>query len=251
MKKIVTIHDILFLDFPDLYSKRDYALLKFSTENSLKRADQIITISNFTRERLLYYYPYLNDIEVVYNPIEPKVNFNENLVFKKPFLLSVSNRTKRKNLEITIKAFLKSKFYKNGYYLYLCGTNDSGFKKNYNKQIIDLGYVNEIKLNSLFANAEALLFFSLGEGFGYPILEAAKYKTPVFAANNSSISELFDYRDDLLCNDYNNEEGIKYFLDNMFLNDLKCKEIIEVIYNKFLECSSQKFNKKMIDIYIK
>lgn len=53
-----------------------------------------------------------------------------------------------------------------------------------------LGYVNEIELDNLYANAYVLVYPSLNEGFGYPPLEAMRYGVPVIASNAASIPEV-------------------------------------------------------------
>ncbi|MBF0392247.1 MAG: glycosyltransferase [Alphaproteobacteria bacterium] len=56
--------------------------------------------------------------------------------------------------------------------------------------IYHLGYVDHGRMRALFRHAEALVYFSLFEGFGMPLLEAFHYGTPVICANSSSLPEV-------------------------------------------------------------
>ena len=245
---IITIHDVLFLTLKEHYSFISRISLWMLTWIAVKKADTIICVSNFTKEELIRNFNPSSKIKVVYNPISKELISNNNNIEHK-YLLSVSNRTPRKNLQKTIDGFLKSKYRSNGYKLLLCGVNDGLIKLNLDESVIDMGYVEDIELEKLYKNAEGLLFFSLGEGFGYPILEAAKYKTCVFASNNTSISELFNYRSELLCSDYKTDNGICNFLDKVYSSEKIRSEIQKTLSNTLKKCSFEIFEEKMINIY--
>lgn len=56
--------------------------------------------------------------------------------------------------------------------------------------VVHLGYVSHIQVAALFKNAAALVYFSLFEGFGMPVLEAFRYQTPVLCSNRTSLPEV-------------------------------------------------------------
>src|SRR5437870_5352229 len=72
-----------------------------------------------------------------------------------------------------------------------------------NDRVTIIGYVDDQRLRDLYRSSVALVFPSLYEGFGLPVLEAMTYGAPVVAANTSSIPEVlgdtgiyFDPRDE-------------------------------------------------------
>ncbi len=104
----------------------------------------------------------------------------------KPFFISVASLEPRKNLKRIIKAF--SSFEKD-YQLVLVGR--SGYDNIPDaKGLIKTGYVSEKDLACLYKESQALIFASLYEGFGLPILEAFYHGTPVVTSNVSSMPEV-------------------------------------------------------------
>ena len=251
-KILLTVHDTLFLEMPAYYSRIDRLYNYFALLISLRKSDRIICVSNYTKYSLMSRFPSLLDKEigVVYNPV--KINATstkEKRLFDFGYFLSVSNRQPRKNLKTTIDGFLMSEAARNGIKLVLIGTSDGVDEYIADDRIVDLGYVDDHTLSSLYMFSDGLLFFSLGEGFGYPILEAASFGVPVFAANNTSISELFDYRGDLMCQEYITSEGISEFLNRFYQAPWFKSEVIKVLRQKLKDCSPDEFNKQMSDIY--
>ena len=113
IRKIVTIHDLLFLDMPFLYSKFERTILKLSLQDAVNRSDNFICISKYTYSRFKEYFPYKKNVDVIYNCLsidnesdtrDPKDNDLE-----KYFILP-SNRTPRKNINNTVLAYKKSLF---------------------------------------------------------------------------------------------------------------------------------------------
>jgi glycosyltransferase involved in cell wall biosynthesis len=133
---------------------------------------------------------------------DPPKNSGNNKEFKKyqPYILSIGRLEKRKNTLNIIKSYLLlRKERKIKHKLLLAGKPGYGYaeikteiEKNqkYKNDIVELGFVSNDKLSSLYTNAAILLYPSLYEGFGYPILEAYSYGVPVITANTSSMPEV-------------------------------------------------------------
>ncbi|MCL2661758.1 MAG: glycosyltransferase family 4 protein [Oscillospiraceae bacterium] len=117
------------------------------------------------------------------------------------YFLFVSGNRAVKNLLRTLEAFCMFKETDNNeYYLYVtgitgCTMNNLLRYKKINKDIVEkwvrvFGYVDDEELDSLYRNCSVLLFTSLSEGFGLPILEAAQYNKPSISSYTSSMPEV-------------------------------------------------------------
>ena len=163
----------------------------------------IITVSNHSKYNMLTFYPDCKkDINVFYSPdvtakqINPNPEFNINIDFKgiNYFLLICGNRWTKNNL-ISVQAldelFTERKYIKHK--VIITGVNKKSiyYQRIKNKdKFYCFNYVNEDILNGLYKNAFALIYMTLNEGFGYPPLEAMKYKVPVISSPLTSLTEI-------------------------------------------------------------
>ncbi len=218
---VVTIHDLAYEYFPDLFLKSDLYKLKNWTRTAVKAASRVIAVSQATKDDLVKLYgtdP--NKITVIHNgydsdifntksKIESSHLDNFNLV---PFnyLLFLGTIQPRKNAIKLVQAFrlLKEKGYKGK--LVLAGKigwmSEESLQVIKNSQdardIVMTGYVSDETRLALYRGAEVYVLPSLYEGFGVPAIEAMGCGVPVAVANNSSLPEvvgsagvLFDERD--------------------------------------------------------
>ena len=194
---VTTIHDLSALK----YSKETHPEIVRKHKQSLKwiqkEASAIIAVSNSTKKdivNLLKIDP--QKIHVIYEalPEEKKIKVTTNdrkktlkkYKITKPFFISVASLEPRKNLKKIIKAFSD---FDNDYQLVLVGR--SGYDNIPDaKGLIKTGYVSETDLACLYKESQALIFASLYEGFGLPILEAFYHHTPVVTSNVSSMPEI-------------------------------------------------------------
>ena len=119
----------------------------------------------------------------------------EKYVIKKPFFIFVSTIEPRKNLERIIKAFKIFKEKNPEYNLLIMGRYGWKSKKTIeiikrDKSIIHLNNVPDEDLIYFYNLAECLLYPSLYEGFGLPVLEAMRCGCPVITSNTSSMPEV-------------------------------------------------------------
>lgn len=176
-------------------------------ERSLKHAEFILTVSESSRNELQYFFPQYSEKirnigaalpERVYGVTSDEaMNLLKRLRIDTPFLLSVGTVEPRKNLPFTIKSLaplLKGR----GLKLVIAGRSAWGSvqinklieSENLESNIIRTGYVSDCELQALYSTAEALLFPSLYEGFGLPILEAFACRCPVITSDISSMPEV-------------------------------------------------------------
>ncbi len=202
-RTIVTIHDLGFLHFPQLYSLISRLYHRFSAWWSIKFAKKIITISNFTKQDILKNFNIdKNKIEVIPLGINPSDFYQTDNKFnltdfkiKNKYFLYIGRIEKKKNIEFllhTWQEFLKTN---RNFSLVLAGKDGYGSQEIKNKfknleNVIFLGYVSEQEKIFLLKNCFAFIFPSLFEGFGLPILEALAAGSLVLCANNTSLPEV-------------------------------------------------------------
>ena len=194
---IVTVHDLIHeIFYYEFGMSKDYRPKK----QILNYADKIICVSNSTKKDLINIYNIdENKISVIYHG-KPKINLvsENNLNQKKPFFLYVGNRKRYKNFEIIIDAFMSEKIINNNFDLICFGggkflkseidlLEKKKFKINQIKQISG----DDDKLQKLYEKAEALIYPSLYEGFGMPLIEAMTFGCPVISSNTSSLPEIY------------------------------------------------------------
>ncbi|MBL7142020.1 glycosyltransferase family 4 protein [Patescibacteria group bacterium] len=206
---VITIHDLGFKRFSQAYSfgQRIYAC--FVHYWAVKKANQIITPSEFTKRELIELYKAKsNKITVIpegydkkfFYLIKDEQKINSVLKkyqIKKPYFLYVGRLEKKKNIQGLLKAYnklgaLNSKSPK----LILVGKPGFGYQEiqleisRLRSQVCQLGYVPAEDMVYLYNGAEAFIYPSFYEGFGLPVLEAMACGCPVLASNTGSIPEV-------------------------------------------------------------
>lgn len=198
---VVTIHDLAYKYFPNEFLSSDLYKLNKWTEYSVKKASQVICVSNHTKKDLISFYPQVEGkTTVVLNGFREKKLDTKKLELKTstPYILFVGTIQPRKNVSTLIEAFEKFVETRPNYELKIVGkkgwlydeTLDSIKTSSARNQIKYLGFVNDSELESLYGNAYATVLPSFYEGFGLPVLEAMSHGSPVIASNTSSLPEV-------------------------------------------------------------
>lgn len=205
VKTVVTIHDLIFLRFPEFYSPLNVFIYRKKMEYACKVADKIVAISSQTRDDLIHFLDADPEkIEVILqgcNPIfqkkipdEEYQNIKSKYGLPDNYLLYVGTIEERKNLLNILKA-LKSKRIeipliaigrKTDYYH---KTIKPFLDKNKMDIIIFPREINNDELPALYQNALCFIYPSFFEGFGIPILEAISSGTPVITSKGSCFEE--------------------------------------------------------------
>jgi glycosyltransferase involved in cell wall biosynthesis len=189
---IVTVHDFVY----EYYSKGLKKLIhKLQKKYSIFNAHGVICISENTKKDLLKLYPQIdkNKIRVIYHGVSEEFfntrNFNNDNTSKS--LIFVGQRNGYKNFQILIDVLDKKKEFN----LVLVGGGSlTKYEKNKLKNINYKHHQNisNTELNILYNNSYALIYPSLYEGFGLPILESLKAGCPVICNDGSSTKEIGD-----------------------------------------------------------
>ncbi|MCB1582662.1 MAG: glycosyltransferase family 1 protein [Marinicella sp.] len=204
-KTVVTIHDLIPLKVP--FTTLDlkvyfYELFKWAAQS----ADLILSVSEHTKKDIMEIYGIPEEkIKVTYQSYKGgdiKVNEEDAAVYlqskklePEKYILFVGNIEPKKNIKQLIRAFA---YIKKGYKLAIVGHKawmsdsqlvglQSYLKK---KDYVMLNYVTEEELAMLYSNAFCMVFPSLYEGFGLPVLEAMQNNCPVICSDRSSLPEV-------------------------------------------------------------
>lgn len=199
---------IIALDFGYLYleSKNPFAYLKkiftrWYHSFSLKRADIIVSISDATRRDLVNFFGLSQErIKTVYCGFQKICSLPEqSLEIPNKFFLFAGIIKERKNIFNIVKAFNAFRNKISGYKLVIGGHAEGDYvegikryikNERFEQDVIFLGHLNDNQLSFLYKRAQALVFPSLVEGFGFPVLEAMHCGLPVITSNVSSLAEI-------------------------------------------------------------
>ncbi len=198
-KTVVTVYDMLHEKFGHTMKKKDreFSVVKAA---AIKRADSVICISENTKKDLME----LLDIDPdKISTIHLGYSLQNNFLhcypkqIKHPYILYVGERRlEYKNFNRLLQAYASSKLLKDNFKLVCFGSKS--FSSAEISIIHNLGLIDKIiyisgddtVLSSLYTHASALVYPSLYEGFGLPLLEAMSYGCPVVCSNTSSIPEV-------------------------------------------------------------
>ena len=192
-KYIVTIHDLCSLRKNEM-TKLFSLINRLSINNSVKKADKIITVSNTIKQELIEKFNINPDrVKVVYNSVPEhffNAEINSNVLDKykiqqNKYILSVATLNKRKNIPELIKAFeyISDKY--PDLKLVLVGGmgNENREKLTKHPNIIFTGYIPDEDVPTLYKNALLYMYPSLYEGFGIPLIEAQYCGCPVLCSD--------------------------------------------------------------------
>ncbi len=210
-KTIATIHDLTPFLYPQWHHIKVIKAHKNKMFWASKECSKFICVSKNTQKDLLKLYPCvpISKTQVIYEAAEDKYSEFLKLpktsqqkkqeVIKKQygldkFILAQGTREPRKNLNNLIEAFslFVKKYPKTQIELAIAGKYGWGKDVDHHKNchIKVLGFIPEKDMVALHATALCLVYPSLYEGFGLPILKSMKVGTPVVTSNVSSLPEI-------------------------------------------------------------
>lgn len=207
--QVITIHDASVFDHPEWFNPTFAAWTRLSWKVIAGRASAILTVSEFSKQRLQRHLGLPDErIRVVYNgvgePFEPESArrvkaVKEKFGIRKPYFLFVGTLEPRKNLRVLLQAWelLNLKTHE----LFVAGAEGLVFSSASQaqsrfaaEQLPDHRNetcVSDEDLPALYSGAAAFIFPSLYEGFGLPVLEAMACGTPVITSNTTAFPEIF------------------------------------------------------------
>ena len=235
---IVVIHDLNFEHFPEFLPLEYRKLYPFWTRQAAETSTRILTVSYFSKQDIIEKYNISAEkIDVVFcgvnSFIQPVSDFQIANVkhlygIDSNYMIVPGTLHPRKNTQRIIEAFGKFRQHSaEAFKLVFAGNNrwmtaemkQSCHESPFRDDIIFTGRVGESQMNALIQGAHALVFVSLFEGFGLPILEAARAGIPALTSNNTSMKEIAG-DSALLVNPYSPEEiaeGMNHICNNYAL----------------------------------
>lgn len=202
--QVVTIHDCAFYDHPEGFTRRFAAWYRWLVPRLAKRIRGIITISRFSRDRLLEYCQLPPEkitvipqgVDPCFQPVDEAsiAEVRRKLALPERYVLYVGSLAPRKNLARLLQAWKLVSPLHPDTSLVLVGAASHVFRDaglhNLPSSVMATGYVAEDQLAAVYGGAQVLVFPSLYEGFGLPVLEAMACGTPVMTSNVTSMPEV-------------------------------------------------------------
>jgi len=202
---VVTLVDIQEKYYPEFFTKQDLWSREYHFDGSTRAADQVITISEFSKNSIAYHHRISkHKIHVVYLAADECFHGSlgdekVDLELPEHFIFYPANRWPHKNHDNLLRALviLKKEYhldidcvltgfdYENGYPL--CKKID---EYGLNGQVKILGYGTQTEIKQIYKKAGMLCFPSLFEGFGLPLLEAMTVGCPIVCSSETSIPEV-------------------------------------------------------------
>ena len=249
VKIVVTIHDLIFMRYPNLYSFFDRKIHYYKFKYAANKADLVIAISEQTKKDIITYLNINPDkIKVIYQgcaPVFKEEIPSEFIEFTRKkynlplnFVLNVGTIEKRKNVLSIIKAIkeIDTKLVVIGKKTaYFTEINTYILENNLQNKVIFLENVELKELASIYRMATVFIYPSVFEGFGIPIIEALYSNTPVITSKGGCFSEAGG-ENSIYINALNPEE-----LRSELINLLENSEKREAMKNGGLQFV-QKFN---------
>jgi glycosyltransferase involved in cell wall biosynthesis len=194
------VTDLLHRDYPFSIPESELIWREGYFRNILTDADYVQCISKYTQDRLLEYYPIKrNRVFFTHLPIDQRLQTARKIPSERSYFIYPANFWVHKNHEILLIAYqIYCKLSKEPWNLVLTGDPGSRSEqiKNLAKQLgIEkhvrfAGHLDETTFAQTFEGAGALLYPSLHEGFGIPLIEAMRFGKPIICSKSSSIPEV-------------------------------------------------------------
>ena len=178
-KLVLTVHDFLFWRSPEFFSLKERLMFSFLLPLCLERASAVVVPTNFVKRESLRFYPWLKDkVFVTYEAADGIFSQKLPIKTRKPYLLAFNSKNPKKNIGRVIDAFGIVRKNLPQTELVVVGPHVAAgegvrFTEN----------VGERRLAELYRGCECLIYFSLYEGFGLPIIEAFRAGAAVVASD--------------------------------------------------------------------
>lgn len=206
-KYINTIHDVLFLDYPEYFPKSYQIKNKLLFSWSARKSDINLTVSEFSKEKIEKHFK-IQDIQITPNAVDPvfyemydkvelKKQIQETYNLDK-YWLYVSRWEPRKNHHTLLKVFVENNFYKDFSIIFI--GDKSIENQDYNNyygtlsdevksKVLTLNKVDFKELLVLLRGADLSVYPSFAEGFGIPPLESIASAIPTACSNTTSMRD--------------------------------------------------------------
>ena len=200
-KKYIVLHDVIFMTNKDNQKWWFKLYYKLIIKCNIYTCKHWFTVSKFSKNEIIKYFNiHTQDISVLGNApsftqseiINNDITNKHNLCRDKYFLM-VGSQSKRKNVQMVVQLFTKATFLQSKQLVIVGGAFNNFINKEIfhsTNNIYFLGYVNNEDLIALYEHAQALIFPSIYEGFGVPVIDAMSVHCPVMASDIEVLHEI-------------------------------------------------------------
>lgn len=265
VKSVVTMHDVIFLRYPELYSASYRLMFKKKYSHACRVADKIVAISEQSKYDVIKYFNVPEEnIDVIYQGCNPiyynKVNSLQQLKIvekynlPKQFALYVGTIEERKNVLGIVKAIHEGNI---DIPLVIVGRPKNYLKvvkeyinaHNLQSKVIFLHDVPTCDLPAIYQLSSLFVYPSLFEGFGIPILEALNSGTPVITSKGSCFPEVGG--DAARYVEYGNTEEMIATINTVLQSSELQSDMAEKGYQQALRFREETLVRQMVDLYSK
>ncbi len=216
---IVTIHDVLFLDFPQYFPFFYRLKNKFLFNRSAKCSDIVLSVSEYSKKQIQKHFG-IEKVTVTANAVDPVYfePFDKEAIQQEVktkfeaanYFLYVSRWEPRKNHDSLLKVFVEKEYYKDHALVFIGDKaienkvyNDyySGLPEAIKAKIFTFNKVNFEDLLLIVRGADLAIYPSLAEGFGIPPLESLASGIPTICSNTTAMVD-FDFLEEMQFDPY-------------------------------------------------
>lgn len=206
IRSVVTIHDMIIFKDVSFQNLFDIISYRSKIKRAIRRTKQIIAISEQTKKDIIQFFPFAaSKVEVVYQPIDERfyqrlTESEKDLVLEKyniqkPYIIQVGSIQFRKNIQQVLMAMSLLKHY---HFYYIIVGKPSRYKRSLEEyaknfgladRVIFLDKITDDELQALYQACAAVIYPSLMEGFGLPVVEGLASEVPVIATQGGCFEE--------------------------------------------------------------
>ncbi|MBS1919950.1 MAG: glycosyltransferase family 4 protein [Bacteroidetes bacterium] len=206
----LVLHDLSFIHFPAFNKKSHVLFYKRYTPKFLEKASSVVTVSEFSKKDILLNFKKIPEskldvafsaVKEIFQPADEiiKKQVKEKYTNGKEFFICIGAIHPRKNPENLLKAFsVFKKRQQSNMKLLMAGRLAWKFESfldklkryKYRDDVVLTGYLDDVALCNLLGSAYAMVYPSLFEGFGVPVLEAMCCEVPVITSAKTSMQEI-------------------------------------------------------------
>ena len=269
VRKVVTIHDLAFLEHPEYAVPSLAAYLRKVVPEAIDASDVVATVSSEVNRTLIEHFQTPHEkLIVIPNGVAPYFRrisdplllnaTRHKFALKHPLVLGVGTLEPRKNHAGLIKAFYQAQRKKHGpTVLAIAGSPGWLYEETQNlvaelkleRKVRFLGRVTDLELITLYSMADVFAFPSFFEGFGIPPLEAMACGAPVITSNTSSLPEVAG--DAALLVDPNDISALARAIQSLLEDEQLRSELVQKGYQQAKKYTWDRSARRMLQVYQK
>ncbi|MHB8621927.1 MAG: glycosyltransferase family 4 protein [Sulfuricaulis sp.] len=263
-KLVYTLYDLGFIENPEWTTEANRVACFDGVFNASLYADLIVAISEYSRKHFLKIFPHYPENKVAVVHLASR--FSSQKSIKKPisldalqpgrYWLNVGTLEPRKNHMRLLNAYAKLKAFNSNTFPLVIAGGKGWMLENFNDQIkslglyediIQLGYINDTELQWLYHNCFCMVYPSLFEGFGLPVLEALSQGAAVITSNTSSIPEIIGNAGIMV--DPYDEDAILHAMHRLMTGEVNRETLREMAILRAANFSWEISAKKVLILY--